>query len=285
MIGYQKLKNIVYTTTAYEHHTADVYLPEGAEDSPLVIAVHGGAFQAGSKEMYADWGPYLASRGIAVMAVNYTLATPSRPSYPLIISEMDAAINFAVQNAGSWKIDPLKLGFMGDSAGAYLGAMAAFGNERSSAKIKFVVCAYGVMDIVDWAHYTNATRTDFVINKMFGCDPHTGKALYQQASPVCCIHEAVRSPLFDTSFFMIWGKADEIVLPEKQTVAFINLLKKLNIPHETYAVPNVGHFWFTKNDSEPENGMNSILKDDVAPRVAQYITDTTCKVKKTDPNA
>lgn len=283
--GYRKLKNIVYTSTDYEHHTADIYLPENTIDCPLVIAAHGGAFQAGSKEMYADWGPYLAQHGIATMSVNYTLATPTRASYPLILHEMDEAINFVVANSNEWNVDPTKLGFMGDSAGAYLGSMAAFDNERSSAKIKFVVCAYGVMDIIEWANYTNATRTDFVINKMFGQDPNTGKDTYEKASPICRIYDAVRNPLFDTSFFMIWGESDEVVIPERQTEVFINILQELNIPHETYSVPDMGHFWFTKNDSDPTTEMLPLLKDDVAPRVAQYILNTTTRYKKSDPNS
>ena len=285
MARYTKLKNIVYTSNDYEHHTADVYLPKDAQDCPLVIAVHGGAFQAGSKEMYADWGPYLAAHGIATMAINYSLATPSKPSYPAILNEMNAAVNFVVANASQWNVDPTNLGFMGDSAGAYLGSMAAFDNERSSAKIKFLVCAYGVMDIVDWAHYTNATRSDFVVNKLFAQDPYTGKNIYEQASPVHRIFEAVRSPLFGTSFFMIWGEDDEIVVPEKQSVAFVQMLEELNISHEVYSVPQMGHFWFTKNDSNSETEMIPLLKNDVAPRVAQYILETTCQHKKSDPNS
>lgn len=285
MSNIQIIKNIVYGETKYEYHTADLYLPSKGEGFPLVINVHGGAFQAGSKEMYSSWGPYLAENGIASMSVNYTLATPWRKSFPILIEDMESAIKFAVKNAAEWKINPMKMGFMGDSAGAYLGTMAAFGNERSSAKIKFVVCAYGVMDILDWAHYTNRARTDFVINKMFGQDPYTGQEIYKNASPIEKIDEAAKNPMFDTSFFMIWGEEDTVVLPENQTLAFIKRLEKLKIPHRKCSVPGFGHFWFTKNDYSEGNELIPVIKDNIGPKVVEFIKEVVTADKKADPNA
>jgi len=271
MYEYKKLQNLVYHSTDYEHHTADVYLPLKGNNHPLVINVHGGAFQAGSKEMYSSWGPYLADRGIASMAVNYTLSSPNRASFPQITRDMDAAVNFAVKNASQWEINPLWMGFMGDSAGAYLGTAAACGNERSSAKIKFVICVYGVMDLLDWAQYTNATRTDFVMNKMLGQDSFTGRAALEKASPLNLIDEVVRSPLFKTKFFVLWGGQDEIVKPENQSLAFIKKLEQHNIPHEKYVVPEMGHFWFTNNSEDTSCDLPPLLKEDIAPRLVRFI--------------
>lgn len=279
------LKNIVYTSSKTEHHTADVYLPTEGEDHPLVIAVHGGAYQAGSKEMYSLWGPHLAENGIACMSINYTLATPTRASYPMIINEMEAAIQFVVQQANEWSINPMKIGFMGDSAGAYLGTMAAFGEERSSAKIKFILCIYGVMDIVEWAEYTNQTRNDFVINKLFGSDYYTSKELYEQASPLHLFDTVLQNPMFDTSFYMLWGEEDEIVLPQNQTVKFIEKLETSRLSYEQQSVPGKGHFWFTKNDELPEEALNGFLREEIAPKLVEFILTVTNKNVKSDPNS
>ena len=275
MPNYKKLKNVVYHTTSYEHHTADVYLPLATENAPFVINVHGGAFQAGSKEMYAAWGPYLAECGIASMSINYTLTSPNRAAYPELINDMDAAINFAVKNAAEWNIDPMNMGFMGDSAGGYLGSMAAFQPQRSSANIRFVISAYGVMDIVDWYHYTNATRSDFVVNKLFGQDVYAGKELYESASPIKVIDKAVRNPLFNTAFYMIWGGTDEIVQPENQTLAFIEKLEEHSLTYEKYEVAELGHFWFTKNDESFGNKLSPVLNDEIAPKVVAFIQKHT----------
>lgn len=274
-MNFRKLKHLVYHTTDYEHHTANVYLPMDGVDHPFVICVHGGAFQAGAKEMYDAWGPFLARHGIASMSVNYTLSSLNRASYPTLLDDMNAAINFVVKHAADWGINPMKLGFMGDSAGGYLGSMAAFSHARSSAKVKFVVSAYGVMDIVDWAHYTNATRDDFVVNKLFGTDVFVARRLYEEASPINLIDEAVRTPTFDTSFFMIWGGRDEIVKPQKQTLAFIEKLKQYNIPYETHCEPELGHFWFTKNEDKGQDELLLVLKEVIGPKVVAFIKEKT----------
>src|SRR5262245_44066672 len=43
--------------------TGDLYLPKGLDKSPVVIAVYGGGWQAGSPATYRHWGPYLAGNG------------------------------------------------------------------------------------------------------------------------------------------------------------------------------------------------------------------------------
>lgn len=285
MTNIKHLKNVVYTQSTFEYHTADIYLPVDQHDAPLVIAVHGGAFQAGSKEMYSLWGKHLAENGIACMAINYTLATPTRAAYPHVINEMNEAIQFVVKHAHDWEVDPNKLGFMGDSAGAYLGTMAAFGEERSSAKIRFVISIYGVLDIVEWYHYTNQTRTDFVVNKLFGCDFDTSKALYLSASPIHQIEEATRNPMLDTSFYMLWGEDDDIVLPENQTIPFIAKLEKHRLYYDTQSIPGKGHFWFTKNDEEIESNLNESLTQEIAPKLLAFIKKITNNNKKSDPNS
>ena len=274
MFMFKKLKNVVYHETMLEAHTADVYLPTSDEDAPLVILVHGGAFQAGSKEMYDAWGPYLAQQGIACMSINYTLSNPHRPSITQILEEMEAATKFVVKQATEWKIDPMKIGFMGDSAGGYLGTMAAFAPERSSVKIKFVISVYGVLDIIEWHDHTNASRTDFVVNKLFGSGPREAKDVYLNASPLHLLDDVAQNPMFDTKFFMIWGEADEVVNPKVQTEAFIKKLSAYGIKHKALAIKDQGHFWFTKNDTTQPDELTPLLRDTVAPKIVEFIYET-----------
>ena len=222
-------KNIVFHTTDKEHLTADLYLPTTVGESPLVMMIHGGAYQAGSKEMYADWGPYLAENGYAALAINYRLATRDYAAYPGLLDDVRQALNYAVLNAHEWQIDPQKIAIMGDSAGGYLATMMALGEGYSSYHVKAVVSAYGVFDLVEWADYTNRTRDDFVINKLFGCDSFVGKKRYEAASPLHLIAGIKDQLRFDTEFLMIWGEADEIVLPENQSVRFTQTLIDLGV--------------------------------------------------------
>jgi acetyl esterase/lipase len=59
--------------------------PDQAGQAPIVIAVHGGAWKAGDVKQYQYWGPWLASRGIAVFAIEYRLVQGERNRYPAAV--------------------------------------------------------------------------------------------------------------------------------------------------------------------------------------------------------
>lgn len=287
MDSIKTLKNIVFSETEREVLTADLYLPSNAKNTPIVILVHGGAFQAGSKEMYSVWGPHLAKNGICAMAINYRLATPTYASYPDIIDDMFSAIRYLVKNSYELNLDTNNISFVGDSAGAYLGAMVALKDTYACFKVKLVVSIYGVLDIIDWADYTNATRTDYVITKMFGADSYTAMERYKAASPILEIEKSAVNPLFTTEFMIVWGEMDEIVKPENQSIAFVNKLKQLNIKHTTLSIPDMGHFWFTSNTSM--GGTSGALSEYpisiVEPKIMEKLKEVFCSQVKSDPNS
>ena len=41
----------------------DLYSPKGLDKAPVLVAVHGGGWQVGSRKFYTHWGPYLAKNG------------------------------------------------------------------------------------------------------------------------------------------------------------------------------------------------------------------------------
>jgi acetyl esterase/lipase len=56
--------------------TGDLYVPKGRDKAPVIIAVHGGGWQAGAPSTYQHWGSYLARNGYAVFAISYRLSEP-----------------------------------------------------------------------------------------------------------------------------------------------------------------------------------------------------------------
>src|SRR5258706_11756233 len=54
----------------------DYYVPKAAGKYPVLIAVNGGGWQAGARNGYQFWGPYLAQRGIALYTIDYRLSMP-----------------------------------------------------------------------------------------------------------------------------------------------------------------------------------------------------------------
>src|SRR6516162_9831385 len=70
----------------------DLYLPKGRSKAPVLVAVHGGGWQVGDKQMYRFWGLFLARAGYAVFAIDYRLGKPGM--YPAAVYDVKAAVQF-----------------------------------------------------------------------------------------------------------------------------------------------------------------------------------------------
>ena len=81
----------------------DLYLPKGLDKAPVVIAVHGGGWQGGSRAGYKHWGPFLARSGYAVFSVDYRLGKAG--TYPASVYDLKAAIQFVRAKAADLGLD------------------------------------------------------------------------------------------------------------------------------------------------------------------------------------
>src|SRR6202042_1416929 len=71
---------------AYANHDGvellgDLFLPKGTKSAPGLVAVHGGGWVQGVRTAFQHWGPYLASRGVAMFSISYRLA-PNGANFP-----------------------------------------------------------------------------------------------------------------------------------------------------------------------------------------------------------
>src|SRR5712691_1113454 len=101
-----------------------LYLPDGAENPPLLIYAHGGGFMQGS---IPSWDAMLRElvrqSGVAALSVDYKLSPEHR--FPVAFEEMVAMVRFAAREGTGLGIDPTRLAVGGDSAGANLALAAA----------------------------------------------------------------------------------------------------------------------------------------------------------------
>lgn len=115
----------------------DIYYPkplaqamkaESAIDKsyPMVVFVHGGSWETGSKEEYAFVGQSLAQAGYVTAVINYRKAPEN--VYPDYVKDAAQAIAWSYDNAKSFHADPNRLAVIGHSAGAF-NAVAAVANE------------------------------------------------------------------------------------------------------------------------------------------------------------
>lgn len=104
----------------------DVYRPLGtppANGWPVVVFIHGGSWQKGSRDQYKFLGEALASRGIVLMSSSYRLYP--EVSYPDFLPDSAKAVAYALAHAGRYGGNPRRVLVMGHSAGAYNAAMVA----------------------------------------------------------------------------------------------------------------------------------------------------------------
>lgn len=107
----------------------DVYLPpppaDGAarEPLPVVVWVHGGGWVSGSRSDIGNYARVLAGRGLAVVAVDYSIAPGAH--YPTPVRQVNTALRHLSMQAARWHIDPDRIVLAGDSAGAHIAAQVA----------------------------------------------------------------------------------------------------------------------------------------------------------------
>jgi acetyl esterase/lipase len=117
--GFETARSIPYGEGP--RRTLDVYRPDTAHASPVVIFFFGGSWQSGSKEMYFFLGAALAQRGYLAVVPDYRVYP--EVGYPGFIEDGALAVQWAKRNAARFGGDPEKLFVMGHSAGAYIVAM------------------------------------------------------------------------------------------------------------------------------------------------------------------
>lgn len=201
----------------------DIYLPEGKGPFPLLIAVHGGAWEMGSKND-GQVTPIVevVNHGYAVASINYRLTDEG--AFPAQIYDIKAAIRFLRANAQTYNLIPNKFAIWGNSAGGHLAALAGtsgdvaevedlnMGNKAQSSRVQAVITWFGAFDL-------GAMGTSDPLVKLFGSPPAEAPELVRKANPTTFIS------IDDPPFFIEHGSKDSLV-PEKQSIDLASELTK-----------------------------------------------------------
>lgn len=99
-----------------------LFRPEGPGPFPVVLDLHGGAWNKGSLEECRARDEYLAESGIAAAALDFRQASDGYPSSSI---DINFAIRWLKANAAAYQLDPKRVGITGQSSGGHLAMLAA----------------------------------------------------------------------------------------------------------------------------------------------------------------
>lgn len=119
--GIQESNNISYGPHG-SWNLLDIYRPEGKDNCPIIVNVHGGGYVYGDKELYKRYCMDLARRGFAVVNFNYRLAP--RWKFPVPLEDLNRVMQWISRESRRFG-DISHLFMVGDSAGAQLASQYA----------------------------------------------------------------------------------------------------------------------------------------------------------------
>jgi acetyl esterase/lipase len=138
-----QLQDVPFPAAGGRTERLDIYVPDTpapAGGYPVMIAIHGGAWRSLDK---GDFGLRTAAaftpEGYVVVAPDYLLAAPGRPSWPWNFEDVQAAVRWVRSHAGALGVNPDEVVAEGESAGANLAALLGVdsnpgvGGDASSA--------------------------------------------------------------------------------------------------------------------------------------------------------
>ena len=213
----------------------DFYEPtQRRPERPLIIWIHGGAWQSGSKSGVPI--AKLREQGFAIASVDYRLSPVAK--FPAQIHDIKAAIRYLRANADRFKFDPNRFVLAGSSAGGHLAVLAAVSDgvdelngevgagENPSASVQAVVSFFGAGNL----QTILSQSTPFGLNvripaleKLLGGLPDQQTNLARLASPV----EHIDSR--DPPLWLFHGDQDP-QMPINQSHELDGAYKKIGLP-------------------------------------------------------
>ncbi len=250
--GVRMVRDLAYLPDGDEAQRLDLYLPEEtpADPLPLVVHIHGGGWMGGNKFPCPVTG--MVQKGYAVASIEYRFSQKAK--FPAQIQDCQAAIRWLRANAGSYHLDPEKIGVVGGSAGGHLSALVgtaggtgAFppigGNEDLSDRVQAVCDIYGPADfttVVRQAAEDRNVKNIFKFNSpqdpyasLIGVPLETAEKS-RAVSPVTYVSED------DPPVLILHGTHDALV-PYAQSVQFAEALKTKGVPVWFQTLPGAGH--------------------------------------------
>ena len=252
--GIKVTPDIPYADTQDTAQRLDLYLPAKRADNkplPVIVFIHGGAWQAGNKASgRASVLRFVSSGQYAGVSVEYRLSQQAK--WPAQIEDCKAAIRWIKAHAKENGLDPDKIGVWGTCAGGHLVAMlgvtggvkdleGTLGKHLDqSSRVTCVVDYFGPTNMLTMGDFPSKmahNAADSPESRLIGGAVQENKDKARSASPVTYVTSD------DAPMFIAHGTADPLV-PYNQTETFAAALGKSKVPVYVETIEEGGHGGF-----------------------------------------
>lgn len=252
---------------------ARVYAPQGPGPFPVLVDLHGGAWNAKNRTAEQPMDRAVAESGVLVIAIDLTLASQS--PYPASVQDANYGVRWVKVNASRWGGDPTTLGLYGSSSGGHVGELLVLrpddprynalplpGGEGVNARVAYMAARAPISNT--WLRYANAEekkRTNMMNNN---------RAYF---IPFDTIHESNPQEILDrrekvslVPMLVMQGQLDDNVLPRFQQ-KFVATYKEAG-GDITYAeFPGCVHEWVAEPGPQTERA-HEMVKAFIAKQMA-----------------
>ena len=249
--GYIAKLDVVYTKVNGWDGRTDLYLnPNASKPTPVVINIHGGGWNKGTKESQGGFNTFFKA-GFAVANMEYRLSGQAKA--PAAVEDTRCMLIYLIKNAKELNIDVNKIVIMGGSAGGHLALMGGLlGNDHrfdtncpgvENVKVAAIIDKYGIADVWDWTYGPEHKSSS---PKLWLGDNANNDAFIKSVSPINYVTK--NSP----PIFIVHGDSDPTV-PYQQSVDLYKKLQKLGVKSQFITVPGGLHGKFDKEKNADIN--------------------------------
>jgi acetyl esterase/lipase len=239
------IKDVEYARAPDRALHLDLYLPDGASGAPLLVWVHGGGWEAGSKAQM-PLEPFI-DRGFAVASLDFRPASAAR--FPGQVHDIKAAVRFLRAADERYVYDAGRIAILGASSGAHLAALVGVtaGNQElegglgehldESSAVQAIVSYFGASNLT--TILTQSTPFGLgvrnpALTRLLGALPADNEALAKLASPVFHVDAA------DPPLLLLHGDQDP-QMPINQSHELQGAYQRAGLTADFIVVHGVGH--------------------------------------------
>ena len=226
----------------------DVYVPEAParELRAVIVFIHGGSWNSGSKDQYRFVGGGLAERGFIAVLPNYRLNPAVR--FPDFVADAAEAVSWTLRNIESYGGDPRRVFVMGHSAGAHIALLLTLDRRYLAAAGANADDLRGLIGLS--GPYDFKIDSD-LLRAVFGSGPD-----FQETQPV---HFARG----DAPPMLLIHGTEDVVCWAKHSIRLTELVRAAGGQADLRLYPGLGHGDTLAGLSRPGRGRAPTL-DDVA---------------------